>query len=181
MPFQFEGDIIAVVGLTRDERGGSEYHRMLAEAQGTPDRFGGEPPRARPAEALPLYRAMDAAIRRGLLRSSHTPTLGGLAAAFALCCIGGDCGAEIALGKIPIDRACGTDALLFAESNSRFVITFAAERAAEVESAFTGLAFAPVGRVTAGGRLRILGARGWLVDAAVADLRRAFRAPLRYL
>ena len=179
MPFQREGDWIAIVGRTRDERGGSEYHRMLAEAQGTPDRFGGEPPRARPAEAAPLYRAMDAAIRRGLLRSSHTPTLGGLAVAFALCCIGGACGADIDLAAAPQEGDLDDDALLFSESNSRFVVTYGPERAVEIERAFEGMPFARVGRVgAASAPLTVRGRRGALIAADPEELRRAFRDPL---
>lgn len=178
MPFQQPGDLIAVVGRTRAEMGASEYYRMLADEQGEARRCGGEPPRVRPEESVPIYRAMDAAIRQGLLVSSHTPTLGGLAVGLALCAIGGDVGADIELGAMPMEGQLDDDARLFAESNSRFIVTYAPERAREVEAAFAGLPFAPVGRVTGDRRLRIRNGRRARVDAAVEDLRRAFKRTL---
>ncbi len=178
MPFQRPGDLIAVAGITRDERGASEYHRLLAEAQGAPERFGGEPPRVRPAEAVPLYQAMDAAIRRGLLRSAHTPTLGGLAAALALCAIGGDVGADVNLDDAPREGAMDDDALLFSESNSRFVLTFAPEAERAVAEAFAGVAFAVVGRVTETPQLRLRIGGRLRVDAETDGLRRTFRSAL---
>ncbi len=178
MPFQRPGDRIAVVGYTRAEMGASEYCRMLAEEQGTPERFGGEPPRVRPDEAIPVYRAMDAAIRGGLLRSSHTPTLGGLAVGLALCAIGGAVGANVDLGAIPVGGDLDDDARLFSESPSRFLVTYAPGRARKVEAAFAAVPFAPIGRVTEEPWLRIRGVRRARVEAAVENLRRAFRQPL---
>jgi len=56
---------------------------------------GGEVPKLDITGASATYRSMHAAISAGLLHSSHTPTLGGLAVAFTLPAIGGDLGAEI--------------------------------------------------------------------------------------
>ncbi|MBN1267965.1 MAG: phosphoribosylformylglycinamidine synthase, partial [Kiritimatiellae bacterium] len=97
------GDSVYVVGLTKDELGASEYHRMLAREQGAPERFGGEVPKVDPAGALALYRAMERANREGLLRSSHTPTLGGLGVAFAMAAVGGDLGLDIDLAAVPLE------------------------------------------------------------------------------
>jgi hypothetical protein len=70
-------------------------HRLLAREQGAPACYGGQVPKLDVERALAIYRAMSEATSGGLLCSSHTPTLGGLAAACALAAIGGDLGAEI--------------------------------------------------------------------------------------
>ncbi len=179
MDFKAAGDVICVVGLTRDERGASAFHRWLAAEQGTPEAFGGAVPSVDAARALATYRAMNAAQDRGLIQSSHTPTLGGLAAAFALAAVGGGVGADLDLAAVPAEGKLETDALLFSESNSRFVITCKPGDLPAVEAAFTGLPFARVGTVTETKQLVIKDARGKaVVEADVESLRRAFKAPL---
>jgi phosphoribosylformylglycinamidine synthase len=122
---------------------------------------------------------MHTAISAGLLHSSHTPTLGGLAAAFALPAIGGDLGAEIDLSALVCDGALEDDAKLFSESNSRFVITCAPGDEAAVQRAFGDLPLARVGQVTAEKRLSIAGASGSrIVDIDIDALRRAFKETL---
>ena len=168
MPFKQAGDVIYVLGLTRDERGASEFHRMLAAEQGSPEAVGGAVPQVDAAKAMALYRAHNEAVARGLLHSSHTPTVGGLAVAFSLAALGGDLGAVLPDGNL------STDAMLFSESNSRFVVTCAPERAAELEAVFADLPCARVGVVTAEKRLKI----GTVVDAELAALRKAFKNTL---
>ena len=174
MDFKAAGDRVYVAGLTRPEMGASEYHRRLAQRQGTPERFGGEVPKVDAESARRLYAAMAEATSRGLLRSSHTPTLGGLAVAFALAAMGGDLGAEIDPAHIPADGAQGPDALLFSESNSRFVVSCNPGRASELEAVFKDLPCARVGTVTAGRRLRV---GSWL-DVDVDRIRTCFKKTL---
>jgi phosphoribosylformylglycinamidine synthase II len=179
MFFKRDGDAIYVVGLTAKELGGSEYFRLLARKQRTPASYGGEAPKLDIPRALATYRAMHAAICNNLLRSSHTPTLGGLAVAFTLPAIGGDLGAEIDLSSLPCAGKLDDDAKLFAESNSRFVITCAPENETALGSLFEGLPFGRVGKVRAEKRLSIVGAGGRsIVDAELATLRRAFKETL---
>jgi phosphoribosylformylglycinamidine synthase len=129
--------------------------------------------------ALAIYRAMSEATNGGLLCSSHTPTLGGLAAACALAAIGGDLGAEIDLSALACEGGLDDDARLFSESNSRFVITCTPENAAPLEALFRGLPCGRVGRVMGDRRLRITGKGGrTVVDADVDALRRAFKETL---
>jgi phosphoribosylformylglycinamidine synthase len=179
MYFKNAGDSIFVVGNTKDEMGGSEYFRLLAREQGTPARCGGVVPQLDIERALAIYRAMGEATFRGLLHSSHSPTLGGLAVAFALPAIGGDLGAGIDLSLLPCEGTLDDDAKLFSESNSRFVITCAPDSENELATLFSDLPCARVGSVSAERRLRITGEGGRkLVDKDVDALRRAFRETL---
>ncbi len=179
MHYKNPGDLIYVVGITKEELGGSEFFRLLAREQGNPSSYGGDVPKLDAGLALATYLTMNEAVARGLLRSSHTPTLGGLAAAFALAALGGDLGADVDLSLIPCESALGDDAKLFSESNSRFVVTCAQGSESELENLFRGLPFARVGRVTAGKRLNIAGSGGRrLVDMELDALRRAFKETL---
>ncbi len=173
------GDLIYVIGLTRNELGASAFHRLLAERQGAPGRCGGNVPRLDTAAALALYAAMNRAAEAGLLRSSHTPTRGGLAVACALAALGGNLGAEVDLAGAPAEGALSDDALLFSESNSRFVATIAPERAGQLEGIFRGLPCGRVGTVTRERILKITGPKGRrLVESDLAPLRKAFKGTL---
>jgi phosphoribosylformylglycinamidine synthase len=187
MNFKMPGDWIYVIGLTKNELGGSEFFRMLAAEQGTPSNYGGEAPKLDIPLALAIYRAMGKATNAGLLHSSHTPTLGGLAIAFALAAVGGELGAEIDLASVPTEDLAspgeagphGTsrmteDGKLFAESNSRFVVTCAPDHATALESLFAGLPCARVGAVTKERTLKI----GGCIQADIEDLRNAYKKTL---
>lgn len=174
MYFKRPGDLIYVLGWTRDELGASEYHRWLATEQGTPERFGGQVPTVDPDFAVRLYQAMDKAHSRGLFRSCHTPSLGGLGVAFALAAIGGNVGAEIDLRAVPTPSALSIDALLFAESNSRFVVTCDPARASELEDIFHDLPHAQVGVVS---DALVLNMAPWISEP-IEKLRAAFKRTL---
>lgn len=176
MPFKQAGDAIFVIGLTRDELGASEYHRLRARAAGQPHRFGGTPPGLDIETAKSIYHALNEAQVRGLVRSSHTPTLGGLAVAAALAALGGDLGARIELERVP-EKGCDLDALLFAESNSRFVVTCAADRAGEFEAVFRGLPCARVGSVMAAPELSVSFFGRRVIELPLDKIRRAFKKP----
>ncbi len=179
MYFKQPGDSILVIGSTKDELGASEYYRMLAQEQGTPKCYGGEVPKVDAGQALMIYEAMSEATARGLLRSSHTPTLGGLAVALSLAAMGGDLGAEVDVNLLPADSGLDDDAKLFSESNSRFVVSCAPECEAELIRIFRGLPCARVGTVVSRRCLSIVGSRGRkLVDLDIGTLRRAFKKTL---
>ena len=61
-------------------------------------------PAVRLGDARGLYRRLHAALRRGLVRSCHDLSDGGLWAALAESCLGGDCGADISLDDVPLPR-----------------------------------------------------------------------------
>jgi phosphoribosylformylglycinamidine synthase II len=179
MYFKNAGDSIYVVGLTRNELGGSEFFRLLAREQGSPASYGGRVPSLDIQRALATYRLMSEAISDDLLCSSHTPTLGGLGVAFVLPAIGGDLGAEINLASLPCEGPLDDDAKLFSESNSRFVITCATGKEAAIEALFRDLPCARVGKVLAEKRVRITGDKGrLLVHLPLDALRRAFKETL---
>jgi phosphoribosylformylglycinamidine synthase len=179
LPFKQAGDAVLAVGITRKELGASAFHRFLAGEQGLPGHTGGAVPKVDLDLARRLYAAMAQAIEQGLLRSSHTPSLGGIAAGLALCAMGGSLGAEIDLARLPIEGRLTDDEALFSESNSRFLVTCRPTDVAAVLDLFRDLPVAEVGTVNREARLKVSGQRGRaVVDSPLAPLRRAFKETL---
>jgi len=179
---------VLLLGTTADECGGSEYHRWLAEragvtaALGAPAPWvGGNVPRVDFARTRPLYRALAAAHREGLVRSATTPGRGGWALAFARTALAGDgLGLELDLAAAPDLAALAPDTALFAESNGRFLVTVRERDAARFAERFAGLPCRRAGRVTAGPRLVVrCGGDRW-IDADVSALERAFAGALAH-
>jgi phosphoribosylformylglycinamidine synthase len=130
--FQGEGDIVALLGDTRDELGASEY---LAAVHGL---VAGQVPELDLAREAAVQATCRAAIAAGLLRSAHDCSDGGLAVALAECCTGPfGIPVDDALAATPVvgtrvqlPGAWGAfrpDAVLFGESQSRIVVSLAPE------------------------------------------------------
>ncbi|MBC8871116.1 MAG: phosphoribosylformylglycinamidine synthase [Planctomycetes bacterium] len=164
MPLKDAGDVIYVIGETKDEMGASAYYRKLAEEQGVPMNYGGTVPAVNGEQALKIYAAMNKATDAELLKSATTPSKGGLAVALALAAIGGQLGASVDLSSLGNFEA---STRLFSESNSRFIVTVAPEKAAELESLFAGLPIAKIGAVTADKKLAVRGSVSVDIDALV--------------
>jgi phosphoribosylformylglycinamidine synthase II len=118
MGFKDSGDLILLVGDTKDELGGSEY---LFVEHGLEE---GTPPSLDLQRELNVQRFTLAAIRRGLVKSAHDCADGGLAVAVAESCISGKIGASIELpDSIEATPGIRIDSLLFGESQSRVVLS----------------------------------------------------------
>jgi len=172
MPLKDAGDLIYVIGETKDELGASAYYRLLAEEQGAPTNYGGTVPAVDADKALEIYAAMNKATAAGLFKSATTPSKGGLAVSLALTAIGGQLGASVDLSSLgEFDAATQ----LFSESNSRFIVSAAPEKATELESLFAGLPISKIGSVVEEKKLSIKGA----VKISLEDLVRPFKATLQ--
>ncbi len=163
MTLKNAGDVIYVIGDTKDELGASAYYRLLAEEQGTPLSYGGTVPAVDGEKALKIYAAMNQATDAGLLNSATTPNKGGLAVSLALTAIGGQLGVDVDLSGLGVDA----ETALFSESNSRFVVTVSPEKAAELEALFAGLPIAKIGTVTEDKVLKVAGSLNVGIDALV--------------
>ncbi len=187
LDFKGDGDVVYLLGTTRDETGGSEYYRWLGERDGRPRRTG-EPapyvgtrvPTVDAAWTLPLYRAFEHAVRHGFVRSASTPAKGGLALALARSAMAGRLGAEIDLDASSDLAALGADAALFSESNGRIVASVAPESVEAFERLMAGLACVRVGVVRDDGRLVLRRSGDAVADVGVEDLVRAYKETLEH-
>jgi phosphoribosylformylglycinamidine synthase len=110
--FKQEGNTVAIIGATKPEMGASEYYRLTrSHSTKVPD-----------VDVAALRAGMEVVIGgidRSAIVACHDISDGGLAVALAEMCIGGDVGAEIDLSGMEKLRS---DARLFSESNSRWVV-----------------------------------------------------------
>jgi phosphoribosylformylglycinamidine synthase len=152
---------------------------MLASEAGDARAAGGVPPALDPGRALSTYRAHNRAVAEGLIRSSHTLTQGGLAVGLALCSLAGGLGAHARLVDLPADDKLSDDARLFAESNSRFIVSCRPEDESKLDAVFAEVPHARIGTVSDGDRLVVEGTqRKGLIDCALAPLEKAFKETL---
>jgi phosphoribosylformylglycinamidine synthase II len=108
-----EGDVVVLLGRTREELGASEY---LSVIHGL-DR--GAPPWIDLEAEKRLHQVCLEATHDRLLRSAHDVGEGGLAVALAECSFGG-----AGLGvRVAVERGMRTDAILFGESQSRMLVS----------------------------------------------------------
>ena len=174
MDFKEAGSKVVLVGMTREELGGSHFFELLGVE-------GGEVPDLFLPEARRSHQGVHRAIRQGLVLSSHDLSEGGLAVAAAEMAFSGGIGAELDLSKVPREGCERDDAILFSESNSRYLLEVRPERAGELLSLFEGSPAADIGQTVAYGILRVLGLGGKAVIAeALEDLKKAWKEPLDF-
>lgn len=166
------GDRLYLLGVTREELGGSYYERLLGLCHPRVP----EMAREGPLTARILHEAM----RRGLVRACHDCSEGGLGVALAEMVIGGGWGAEVWLGEMSWEGPVAEDDahLLFAESNGRYVVEVAEKDIAEFETMLrrADVPFGRLGWVRPTPVLCVHGDReGELVNVSVEALRRAWR------
>jgi len=175
------GNLLYLVGATRPELGGSLYHHLgLA---GGPGPHGGRVPLPDLTRAPRLFRALHAALARGLARSCHDLAEGGLAVAAAEMALGGQLGLALDLARVPVEgepegATWDPDAWrLFSESCSRFLVEVEPGRAADFEAALGDLPCARVGTVEAKPLVSVRGTRGTSVlELPLPEIGRAFHA-----
>jgi phosphoribosylformylglycinamidine synthase II len=112
--FKLPGDLIVLLGRTREELGGSEYLKVVHGL------VRGSPPWIDLRFEQAVHNCCIEAIERGLLHSAHDISDGGLAVALAECCIGGD---KLLGARIEMHEMIRGDALLFSESQSRIIVS----------------------------------------------------------
>jgi phosphoribosylformylglycinamidine synthase len=169
--FKEAGDLIIVLGTTSAELAGSEYFSHLGLS-------GNIPPKVDGKQAFATYRALEKAIKAGIIRSCHDISDGGLGVALAESAFSGGLGAEVDLGAVPQAGVFRDDYLLFSESQSRFVLTIRAADLDRFKKSFGSLSYGVVGKATVEQRLKIRGIYGAaIVDIATERLKDAWLAP----
>src|SRR5262249_29130198 len=114
------GNVLYLVGQTKDEMAGSHYHLVEQLA-------GAAVPRPDLALAAVVFRKLHAAIAQGLVRSCHDLSEGGLAVAAAEMAFAGGIGADLTSAGAP---GLPDAMALFSESATRFIIEVRPDRAA---------------------------------------------------
>jgi phosphoribosylformylglycinamidine synthase len=118
MHFKRPGDIIILLGITREELGGSEYLSLIHGIEQ------GLPPQIDLSRERSLGDTLRALIATGSINNAHDCSDGGLAVAIAECCIGDESRTGC---SVEIEDNIRLDAALFGESQGRAIISCAPE------------------------------------------------------
>jgi phosphoribosylformylglycinamidine synthase II len=120
--FTGEGDLVVLLGETRDELGGSEYLKVIH------GRVTGPPPSIDWGAEKGLIRCLTTAAGSNVISSAHDLSEGGLAVALSEASIQGEMGASVRLaGNLPLH------VLLFSESQSRALVSAPPEKLGALE------------------------------------------------
>jgi len=208
MDLKEPGNLVYIVGITRDELGGSHYalvNRMT----------GGQVPTLDAQAARRTFAAMHAAISAGLVRACHDLSEGGLAVAAAEMSLAGRLGMRLELDGVPYEQgqsptgdtqypshlqqqpgnaqqlgetqqpaqpllpeADVATVLLFSESNSRFLCEVRPADAAAFQQILDGVALACIGQVTASQLFEVYYRGKPLMKIEVDQLKKAWQSPL---
>jgi len=169
------GDLIYLVGLTKNELGGSHYYDIYGF-------LGNSVPQVDAELGKKVMEALAGASDRRLVRAMHDLSEGGLAVAAAEMAFAGGLGMELDLAQVPYDNEeKRDDVLLFSESNSRFLVEVSPEKRSEFEKTLKGLPFGLLGEVKEEKALKIQGLGGEVVvDEPIEALKEAWQKPLRW-
>jgi len=118
--FKNEGDIILLIGNTRNELDGSEYHRSLyGIVQGKSPKVVLDEEHASGKSVLDMINH-DA---NNEVTAVHDCSSGGMGVALAEMAISGDLGAILDLSQVPSEEVLDLSTTLFSESHGRYIIT----------------------------------------------------------
>jgi phosphoribosylformylglycinamidine (FGAM) synthase-like enzyme len=171
MDAKLPGDLVYVIGETRNELGASEFYEMMGAV-------GVHIPKVNPEEVWPCYRALYEAIQADIVSSCHAILSGGLAVHLAMVAMGGEAGMEIQLSRTPAAENLTPSQILYSESCGRFIVTVAPENQETLERTFSGMKIGRIGRVAHSSRFLILDEGGnALVDEEVAALKESWKRP----
>jgi phosphoribosylformylglycinamidine (FGAM) synthase-like enzyme len=174
MDLKAPGNLIYIVGETRDELGGSHY-ALVNRLEG------GAVPIVNPVRAKATFAAMHRAITAGLVAACHDLSEGGLAAAAAEMAFAGGLGLELNIDAAPTAESNLPPAVrLFSESNTRFLCEVAADRAAMFEAELKDIPHSRIGAVRGDADFRVLADGRLVINANIKDLKEAWQRPLRW-
>ncbi|MGI0047822.1 MAG: phosphoribosylformylglycinamidine synthase subunit PurL [Nitrosotalea sp.] len=120
-------DAIVLVGLTKDELGGSEYYEYVH------DIIGGKCPEVDMKSSKANQDAVLEIIRKDLVKIVHDCSKGGLGVSLSETCITNEIGCLVFLDKVPSEKL-RDDELLFSESHSRFLLVVDPSKIKSVKS-----------------------------------------------
>jgi phosphoribosylformylglycinamidine synthase II len=171
MDVKCAGDLVYILGETRNELGGSEYYDLFGY-------IGKNVPQVFAEKFMPTYNALFSAINEGVVASAHGIYRGGLGVHLALIAMGGNLGLDIKLSGIPASKDLRSDTLLFSESAGRFLVTVAPKFQDAFEKKCAGIPCACIGTVTNSLSLDIIDAqKNHLISVAITDLKAAWKKP----
>lgn len=164
------GNLLFVVGQTKDELGGSHYYKAHGQ-------LGANVPTVDLEKAPKIAERISQAITQGLVVSCHDCSEGGLAVALAEMAFAGRLGIEADLRGLPKGSDCNrVDARLFSESNSRYIVEVEPDKYDAFAKLMLNLPFGQIGKVTEEKKLTIKSKDNkTVIDADITQLKEAWQ------
>jgi phosphoribosylformylglycinamidine synthase len=158
------GNYLFIIGETKNELGGSHYYK-------TNGYIGANVPKVDLKNAPKIAQKLSKAIADGLVVSCHDCSEGGLAASLAEMAFAGGLGIEAYLKALPKSKDCTrTDAQLFSESNSRYIVEVEPDKFNAFAKLMLNLPFGQIGKVTGDKKLIIKDEDGMMVIQEDIDM-----------
>ena len=166
-------NLLFVVGLTKNELGGSHYYKVH-------NQLGVNVPKVDIKTAAETARRICRAIDEQLLVSCHDCSEGGLAVALAEMAFAGGLGIEADLRGLATSGDClRIDSQLFSESNSRYIVEIEPDKYDAFARLMVDLPFGQIGKVVDGTKLIIKAQDGRaVIEADLQALKKAWQEPL---
>ena len=121
-----DGDVLVIIGNTKNEMGGSEYFEYIHKF------IGGKCPVVDFAESKKNMDVVLNLIKKGILKSVHDCSKGGLAVAVSEICMVNNVGCSVSIEKVPGEKL-DVDRILFSESHSRYLLVLDKNNLAKLE------------------------------------------------
>ncbi|MHA1870469.1 MAG: AIR synthase-related protein, partial [Promethearchaeota archaeon] len=165
------GDLVYVLGTTKNELGCSEYFDELGF-------IGNKVPRLEPKKAIDRYKRLHKAINMGIVASAHDCSDGGLAIALAETAFAGNLGMKIDLRKVPNTDVHRDDFLLYSETPARIIVTVEPQYKEQFEEIFKNTEFGLIGNVQED-LFTVIGLKGdVIINAHYRELKQSWKQTL---
>jgi phosphoribosylformylglycinamidine synthase len=186
MDLKKAGSVLYQVGLTKNELGGSHYSLAAGLT-------GGRSPQVDPVTAKATFAALHRVLQAGYVLACHDLSEGGLAVAAAEMAIAGRLGTRLYLTGIRHNLTAAdareipgglATALLFSESNSRFLVEVPVESVGHFEETLGNVPHSAVGEVLDSKDFVIADidpmAKNHLIETNIDELTNAWKSPLNW-
>jgi phosphoribosylformylglycinamidine synthase len=173
MDVKSPGNLIYIIGMTKNELGGSHYYY-------THGFIGNSVPKVDTEIAKRTMDLLANATGKGLVRSCHDCSEGGLAVTAAEMSFAGGYGMALDLSQVPVEEeVIRDDTILFSESNTRFVVEVEQQQQNEFEAAIEGISYGCIGEVVENDMFTVLSLTSEkVISEKISDLKEAWQATL---
>lgn len=168
MDFKFEGDLIYIIGETKDECGGSEFYHLF-------DETGSKSPKVNPEKARKLYEKIYESNQKDLLSACQSISWGGFLTHVGKMAIAGNMGAELDAAKIPTQSELPIEKIFYSETQSRFIVTINPLNKDEFEKMLQGFVFAEIGK-TVTERFTVKNRNETIIEMTVSEMDDIYKA-----
>ncbi len=171
------GNLIYCIGTTANEMAGSSYFTM--------NNFkSSNVPRVDFKRNRRVFERLSQCIKKGLVRSCHDISDGGLGVALAEMAFSGKIGMHVSLLKVKHqikEKELRDDIILFSESNGRFVVEIEENKKNEFERIMKGVSFSCIGQTVQEESLIVTGIDNSIVlNSGLESLKKAWQSPLKW-